>query len=98
MDPDFQYRTTPNITPAATQVYSQDDADNGTLKAVHTDLKTFMDGLNKWDAFNIAKDSPLTVEQQIEVNRGIFEGLQPALDSIESALALTDDKFRNRSI
>lgn len=97
MDPDFQYRTNPNSVPVATQVYSKDDADNGTLIAVHRDLVLERDHLDKWSAFSLDKDNVLTVEQQIAVNAKVFEILQPAIDAIESALALTDEKFRNRS-
>ena len=97
MDPDFQYRTTPNMVPDATQVYSKDDADNGTLVAVHKDLKAEINKLNKWDAFDLDKTNPLTVEQQIAVNQEVFRILQPAIDAVETALAITDAKFKDRS-
>jgi hypothetical protein len=97
MDPDFQYRTTPNLVPHAASVYSRDDADEGTLRAVYKDLKGQRDGLNKWDAFDLEKTNPLTVEQQIAVNQKVYEILQPSIDAIESALALTDSKFKDRS-
>lgn len=97
MDPDLNYRTAPNIAPATAPVYSRDDIDNGTLKSVYNDLLAQKAELDKWSAFNVDKSSPFTVEQQIEINRRVYEIIQPVIDSIESALALTDDKFRNRS-
>lgn len=97
MEPDFSYRTTPNLVQATAPVYTKDDADNGTLQAVHKDLVAERDALDKWSAFDLDKDNPFTVEQQIEINRKVFEILQPSIDAIETALGLTDEKFRDRS-
>lgn len=83
--------------PDTTQVYSKDDADNGTLVAIHKDLKREIEKLNKWDAFDLEKSNPLTVEQQIAVNQKVFDILQPAIDAVETALAMTDAKFKDRS-
>lgn len=97
MDPDFQYRTTPNLASATAPTYSRDDADNGTLVAVYKDLMEQRSGLDKWSAFDLDKTNPFTVEQQIEINRKVYEILQPNIDAIESALALTGEKFKDRS-
>lgn len=96
-DPDFSYRTTPDLVASTAPVYTKDDADYGTLQSIHKDLTAQRNELDKWSAFDLDKANPFTIEQQIEINRKVYEILQPSIDAIESALALTDDKFRDRS-
>lgn len=96
-DPDFSYRTNPGSVPVNDTQFNQDDANYDTLKAVHKSLVAQRNELDKWSAFTLNSDDGLTVEQQIAVNQKVFNILQPAIDAIESTLALTDEKFRERN-
>lgn len=85
------------MVPHTDTVFTQDDANYDTLKTVHEGLIAERDKLNKWDAFVLNSADGLTVEQQIAVNQKVFYVLQEAIDAVESTLALTDEKFRDRS-
>lgn len=77
-------------------VSTRDEDNFDTLKAVYLTLKAAVDDLDRWHAFDLAERDGLDIKQQILAARIAFDTLIPVLSSIESAIAVVNDKYKDR--
>jgi hypothetical protein len=84
----------PALTPAPTPAYSKDESEESTLRSVYRDLKKAMDEIDQWHAFDLGKNNGLTIAQQIVAHQKAYDIVAPAFDSVKSALALIDNKYK----
>lgn len=94
-EPSLGYFTGPQSVPVNDQQFTQDDADNSTLRAVYKVLKEQMAELDAWHAFDLKDTDGLTIKQQIKAHQLAFEILETALTPIETTLNITDEKHRS---
>mgnify|MGYP007112200524 CR=1 FL=1 len=59
-------------------------------------LREALEGLDKWSAFDISKESELAVKSQIAVNRQVYDIITPVLEDIEGTMAAIDLKYKQR--
>ena len=96
-DETLQYRTAvPSQAITAEPRQTRDDDNYDTLRAVYKELKSAVDGLDKWSAFDLQKNDDLSVEQQISVNQKVYEIVAPLLDGVEAAIETVDNKYRGK--
>lgn len=94
-DEEIPYRSNVPESIIASDATTTDEDQYGTLKQVYVALKASIGDLDKWHAFDLELKE-LTLKQQIVAHKLAFDILAPLLDTVESALATVDDKYRNR--
>lgn len=95
-DEEIPYRSDVPASIMASDATTHDEDQYDTLKSVYVALKASVDDLDKWHAFDLKEEDGLDIKQQIVAHRLASDILTPLLDSVESALATVDDKYRNR--
>lgn len=81
------------------KTYTKDEEDERTLRQIYNILKAGMDGLDQWHAFADGHRglSELKLKQDIHAHQMAAMIIAPALEAAEQALALVDEKFRQRN-
>ena len=75
---------------------TKDEDQFDTLKAVGRILRTSVAELDGWAAFDLKEEDGLTIKQQIVAHRLAFAVLAPLLESVESAISVVDNKYKDR--
>lgn len=80
--------------------FSDDEAQESTLRRVYKILKSGMDNIDKWHAFadGHRQLSELKLKQDIHAHELAANIVGPALEEIVQALATVDEKFRRRNM
>ena len=82
--------------PAVDKPSNADSDEYSTLIVVRDELRSSMDGIDKWHAFDTVGDA-LTIKQQIVAHQLAYNIVAPLLDAIQSAIDGVDRKYnRNR--
>lgn len=84
---------------AADDKFTEDEAQETTLRRVYKILKAGMDDLDKWHAFTDGHRqlSELKLKQDIHAHELAAAIIAPALEEVVQALATVDEKFRQRN-
>jgi hypothetical protein len=79
--------------------YSKDEEEQSTLRRVRKILSEGLRGIDAWHAFSDGHRalSELKLKQDIHAHQLASDILTPALEAVDSALAIVDEKFRQRN-
>ncbi len=78
------------------QTTSKDEDNYDTLKSVYKVLNDSLLALDKWSAFDLREQDGLSLKQQIKAHQLAYDILAPLVGAVESAVALVDDKYKER--
>lgn len=93
-DENIPYRATISSLPGEAQASAKDENDYDSLKIAYVDLKTQLDELDKWHAFDLTDAEGMDIKQQIKAHHMAFNILLPAVNTLESALKIVDNKYK----
>lgn len=95
-DEDIPYRSAIPQQVVEKDEFTTDEQQQGTLNNVYKVLKESIENLDKWHAFD-CRDTDLKIKQHIHAHKMAFDIVAPAYEAVEQALAIVDQKFRERN-
>jgi hypothetical protein len=79
------------------KTFSEDEAQEPTLRRVYKILKGGLEELDKWHAFDLV-ETEMKLKQQIKAHALAASILAPAVEEVRQALATIDEKFKQRNL
>lgn len=92
----YRARITDLPSDASRGVATIDEQNYDTLALAYKQLKTSVEELDGWHAFDLTEKDGLTIKQQIKAHQLAFEILAPVLSALETAVATVDNKYKER--